>query len=484
MSKKKGAGDEGDENEEGILDLPPAESLPISTVVSTVPAATDQFMFTDDFKRLLVGFVMGDTLMTLSLTTKTWKRVVDAFIDEGVKSGEIIVHDGEGIDWEEVEAQEERRELITRVDFLLNIMTVGDRACAIAVNLVIVEIPKGVESIGDAAFNSCFSLTAVSFPTTLKQICECTFVHCASLESVDLLHTSLQEIGNQAFLGCSELKSMTIPDSLQTLHRNIFANCFKLVPSNINDADSDAVVAHLRSFMFYPTYIPNDFLNTDDFRKYFLRFVLDDTLMVLRLATKAWKRVADAFIDKGVKSGAIIVHSGEDHSWKNWGGDSLSPDLVEEKNVLEERRALAMRVVFCLNITKVGRVACMCAVNLVTVDIPYGVKSICGCAFVRCSSLTTVSFPTTLTSIGHSAFYDCSSLDNIDLLHTNLQELGLNAFEDCSELKSMTIPDSLQTLGYSVFWNCSKLVPSNINVTNQVINSTPEVVAHLRSLQT
>ena len=71
--------------------------MPISTVVSTVPATTDQFMFTEDFKRLLVGLVVGDTLMILRLATKAWKRVVDAFIDEGMRSGEFIVHDGEDI---------------------------------------------------------------------------------------------------------------------------------------------------------------------------------------------------------------------------------------------------------------------------------------------------------------------------------------------------------------------------------------------------
>ena len=41
MSRKRGAENEGNEEEEGILDLPPAESLTISTTASTVPATTD-----------------------------------------------------------------------------------------------------------------------------------------------------------------------------------------------------------------------------------------------------------------------------------------------------------------------------------------------------------------------------------------------------------------------------------------------------------
>ena len=162
---KKGAGDEGKEDGGGFIQVPPAESSTISTVVSTVPppvdalidklkedekmievlqfdiltisttvytvpattpvffapAMTSQFMFTDDFKRLLVGLIMGDTLMTLRLATKAWRRMVDAFIDEGVESGAMIVRGEEDLLW----GREERHKLITRVIFLLNITEVG-----------------------------------------------------------------------------------------------------------------------------------------------------------------------------------------------------------------------------------------------------------------------------------------------------------------------------------------------------------------------
>jgi len=70
MNVKREAEDEEDENGEEFTEIPPAESLPISTVVSTVPATTDQFMFTPEFRRHFVEFVPGDTLMTLRLATK------------------------------------------------------------------------------------------------------------------------------------------------------------------------------------------------------------------------------------------------------------------------------------------------------------------------------------------------------------------------------------------------------------------------------
>ena len=219
-----------------------------------------------------------------------------------------------------------------------------------------------------------------------------------------------------------------------------------------------------------PAVVPaDDFLQTDDWRRLFVENVPVDTLMKMRLLCKAWRRVADTFIDGRVESVMTVV-----------GENDIS---LGEAKARRERRLLVMQVVFLLNITKVGDYACYYAVNLVVVEIPEGVESIGDMAFSGCSSLTTVSFPTTLRSIGGFTFVNCYSLENVDLLHTRLQEIGDHAFYDCSELKSMTIPDSLQTLGDFVFANCSNLVPSSIAVHSYYPDKTSEVVAHLRSLQ-
>ncbi|GMH71758.1 hypothetical protein TrLO_g9 [Triparma laevis f. longispina] len=216
-------------------------------------------------------------------------------------------------------------------------------------------------------------------------------------------------------------------------------------------------------------------MRTPEFRRHFVEFVPEDTLMRLRLATKGWKAAADAFMDEGVESGEVIVHDGE----------GISHGKACDRR---ERRQLVTRANFLLNITKVGMNACHYAVNLVVVDIPVGFETISDYAFAECSSLIFVSFPTTLTSIGTRAFYYCSILENVELLHTNLQKLGNEAFQGCSELKSMTIPGSLQTLGGGVFHRCYKLLPIRIDRRNTdswepLPDTTPEVIAHLRSKQ-
>ncbi|GMH91352.1 hypothetical protein TrVE_jg9258 [Triparma verrucosa] len=207
----------------------------------------DDFLQTNEWRRLLIEFIPTSTLMTMRLLCKDWWRVADNFIDGMIESGAMIVYGGKDIWWKEALASEERHKLVLQVVFLLNITKVGNKACFRAVNLVVVDFPEGAESIGARAFSGCSSLTTVYFPTTLRFIGVGAFQVCSSLDNVDLLQTNLQEIGGWAFWGCSELKSMVVPDSLQTLGNYVFVSCPKLVSSDISLRDNNAVVAHLRS---------------------------------------------------------------------------------------------------------------------------------------------------------------------------------------------------------------------------------------------
>ena len=170
-----------------------------------------------------------------------------------------------------------------------------------------------------------------------------------------------------------------------------------------------------------------------------------------------------------------------------------------ESDARMEMMEQVTKVVFLLNIAKVGDYSCALASLLVAVDIPEGITSIGQESFAGCSSLKDIKFPKSLTSIGIQSFNSCSSLEKVDLLHTNVEYLGQQAFQGCTSLREMKIPDSLQTFGSRVFENCSKLVPSTIDITNtngydddeddvDVIREysdmiTSEVVAFLRSIQ-
>ena len=67
----------------------------------------------------------------------------------------------------------------------------------------------------------------------------------------------------------------------------------------------------------------------------------------------------------------------------------------------------------------------------------------------------------------------------------NVLELGDGAFHSCTSLREMKIPDSLQKFGGSVFDNCYELVPSTIDIDDEINDDdvTSEVVTYLRSIQ-
>ena len=66
--------------------------------------------------------------MALRLATKGWNAAADALIEEGVRSGELMVHDGNDLHSKVAANRRERRALATRVIFLLNITKVGENA--------------------------------------------------------------------------------------------------------------------------------------------------------------------------------------------------------------------------------------------------------------------------------------------------------------------------------------------------------------------
>ncbi|GMH51835.1 hypothetical protein TrST_g8720 [Triparma strigata] len=210
-------------------------------------------------------------------------------------------------------------------------------------------------------------------------------------------------------------------------------------------------------------------MHTDDFRRLFVGFVMVDTLVAMRWLDRKWHKVVEKklieFEDEPF--GEIIVHGWNDLSWHE-----------ASSQARYERMKQVTKVVFLLNITKVGDYACFKASILVAVDIPEGITIISRSSFNSCSSLKEIKFPKSLISIGWRSFAGCSSLERVDILHTNVQKLGTKAFSDCRSLREMKVPDSLQTFGQDAFLYCSKLVPSDFNTRDN-----HAVVAYLRSIQ-
>jgi hypothetical protein len=188
--------------------------------------------------------------MSLRVVDKAWQIVVDQRIDGLEKGGSLMVHRGNDISLDMAETLEERRKNVTEVVSLLNITTIGQRACLFCKSLVTVVIPEGIESIGEDAFCDCTSLSNVTFPKSLKSIGASAFRNCTSIEAMDLSHTLLNSIGRSAFAYCFELKSLKLPSSVQSVGSNAFCDCSKLVPSTVStshNASNAPILAYLNA---------------------------------------------------------------------------------------------------------------------------------------------------------------------------------------------------------------------------------------------
>ncbi|GMH85806.1 hypothetical protein TrVE_jg1728 [Triparma verrucosa] len=252
--------DDGDDEEEVFEGSELESAADVTTAVGG-----DDFMHTDDFRRLFVGFVMVDTLVAMRWLDRKWHKVVEKKLTEleDEPFGEIIVHGGNDLSYDEAysAARIERVKQVTKVVFLLNITKVGERVCELTSILVAVDIPKGITIIGNWSFANCISLKRITFPKSLTSIGAYSFTNCSSLEQVDLLHTHVKTLDGWAFYKCTSLREMKVPDSLQKFGSNVFTNCSELIPPTIDvydssDASDDEyvcndvtseVVAYLRS---------------------------------------------------------------------------------------------------------------------------------------------------------------------------------------------------------------------------------------------
>ncbi len=149
------------------------------------------------------------------------------------------------------------------------------------------------------------------------------------------------------------------------------------------------------------------------------------------------------------------------------------------------------------NVVEVGEKAFNGCVNMTSITLSGGLKSIGFDAFWNCDKLTTVAIPSTVTSISPYAFEDCDELAEFTLPNT-VTNVGYNifygsnkltqpvynntffvympkgysgdytiqagittivdyAFKGCTELTSVTMPNSVTTMGSEAFEDCTKM---------------------------
>ncbi|GMH76215.1 hypothetical protein TrLO_g4031 [Triparma laevis f. longispina] len=101
------SGEDGESQNQGQI------QGPLDAVLA--PTKKDDFMATDDFRRLLKGYVdVAELFRTFRLASKPWQRIAEEKIDREFESGVLAFHDGRDVSHEVAVPLKERRERGTR----------------------------------------------------------------------------------------------------------------------------------------------------------------------------------------------------------------------------------------------------------------------------------------------------------------------------------------------------------------------------------
>ncbi|GMI18288.1 hypothetical protein TrLO_g2781 [Triparma laevis f. longispina] len=105
-------------------------------------------MHTPEFRKHFIDLVHVQTLMALRVVTKGFNVAADTLIDEGVRSGDLMVHDGKDIHMLVAVARKERRNGILQM-----------------LRTKIDDDPDSLQTLGEYVFVHCYKLVPSNIRT-------------------------------------------------------------------------------------------------------------------------------------------------------------------------------------------------------------------------------------------------------------------------------------------------------------------------------
>lgn len=107
-----------------------------------------------------------------------------------------------------------------------NVVEIGNRAFAYAINLEYINFPTSLRRIGESAFAECirFKVDPVVFPEGMEKISTFLFLDCEELTGEIVLPSTIKTIGTGAFFQ-SKITSINLPEGLTTIGDAAFYAC-------------------------------------------------------------------------------------------------------------------------------------------------------------------------------------------------------------------------------------------------------------------
>ena len=394
-----------------------------------------------------------------------------------------------------------------------NVTSIGDETFQGCSALESVILSSNIKRISRSLFFGCSNLESIVIPEGVTRIGSTAFWYCTSLASVTLPN-SLQIIDQQAFGGCTALPAITLPNSLTSIGESAFYGCTSLTSVVVDIVTPLTITAstftnRTNATLYVPSGCKNAYAQADVWKEF--KEIVEQEVLIDDIAYELdWENHTATVVSKEPKYEgditipASITYKEEDFSVTSIGRyafarcTSLTSVNIPSSMTSIENNAFY----YCTNLTSVtipesiihigmnafsysgltsitfpesipestsdvnlylwARAFEYCG-NLVSVNLPKGLKSIDGFLFNLCTSLVSVSIPESVTSIGYGAFTQCSCLSSITIPEsvTNIDPF---AFTDCTSLTYINIPGNVTSIGNKAFYMCMDLTSVVVNI--------------------
>ncbi|MBR5749610.1 MAG: leucine-rich repeat domain-containing protein [Prevotella sp.] len=131
------------------------------------------------------------------------------------------------------------------------------------------------------------------------------------------------------------------------------------------------------------------------------------------------------------------------------------------------------------SVKSIGKYAFRSCENLISVSFADNsqLENIGVGAFQDCSSLAAITIPASVTTIGMHAFDHCSSLSTVSFAdNAQLEVIDSNLFKSCTSLETITLPASVKKIGWWVFEGCTNLKTVYLNSDPVIYSDFPDGV--------
>jgi len=326
-------------------------------------------------------------------------------------------------------------------------------------NLSYVYLPHSITSIGNSAFCECNNLSSIWMPETVTSIGYQAFKFCSSLKSISLPPSVIQ-IGDEAFSDCIGLTSFAANSKkpVELMSSKVFYGI---------DKSTCSLYVPIRSLSLYQsTDVWKDFLNV-------IAIPQPTYLTIKNLIPGTLINRMDSYELKTIK-GITLEGTIDARDFKTMRDSMPTLERVDLNNITiieyngkegtDQQDENNPIVTYPANTIPIF--AFQKCDSLLSVQLPFSLKSIGVAAFKYCKKLEGVSIQGLVTSIEREAFAYCSELYSLNL--ALVINIGAYAFTHCEHLKEINLPTSITSLGNGIFRSCTQLnsimIPASVTL--------------------